>query len=332
MYQAKESRTGYEVYAPERDVHSRDRLGLLGELRQAIETSQLILHYQPKAELATGEVTGVEALVRWQHPKRGLLPPSEFIPAAEQTALMRPLTLYVLELAMRQARAWADDGYSLTMAVNLSIPNLLDLNLPDDVARLLDEVGLPASPAPARGDREHRDGRPRARDPGPGGPAGAGSQALPGRLRDRHVIAGLPQAPAAGRAEDRPLVRARHDRQRAGRGDRALGHRAGTAAGPARRRRGRRDTEQTWQQLVEIGCEEAQGFYLQQPLPPREFTVWLRQRNGDHPFEAHEPVRRTLQAQSTRLEPPLTSGSGGLRRHRPDRDDVGDQQQRREHR
>jgi predicted signal transduction protein with EAL and GGDEF domain len=144
MYQAKRNRTGHEVYAPERDLHSRDRLGLLGELREAIEHGQLVVHYQPKGDLITGEIQGTEALVRWQHPKRGLLLPDEFIPLAEQTALMRPLTLYVLERAMRQTRSWLDEGIEISVAVNLSIPNLLDLGLPEDVALLLVETGVPA--------------------------------------------------------------------------------------------------------------------------------------------------------------------------------------------
>ena len=101
MYHAKRAGTGYEVYHPDRDQHSRDRLSLVGELRHALHSDQLVLHFQPQADLATGRVTGVEALVRWQHPVRGLLFPDAFIPLAEQTGLMRPLTLHVLDRALR---------------------------------------------------------------------------------------------------------------------------------------------------------------------------------------------------------------------------------------
>jgi diguanylate cyclase (GGDEF)-like protein len=130
MYQAKESRTGWEIYAAARDRHSRDRLELLGELHRAIEEHELELHYQPKVDLESNAVTGVEALVRWRHPQRGLLRPIEFIPLAERTTLMRPLTLYVLETAVAQCRRWRDEGLDLSVAVNLSVPNLLDTSCP----------------------------------------------------------------------------------------------------------------------------------------------------------------------------------------------------------
>lgn len=143
MYQAKEARTGWEVYVPERDLHSRDRLGLLGELRGAIAKRELELHYQPKVDLRSDEVTGVEALVRWRHPTRGLLGPMEFIPLAERTALMRPLTLFVLDTALAQCRRWREAGLDLSVAANLSVPNLLDASLPADVRKLLERWEVP---------------------------------------------------------------------------------------------------------------------------------------------------------------------------------------------
>ena len=106
MYQAKEARTGFQVYDPSRDRHSRERLTLIAELRHALERDELILHYQPKVDLASGLVTGVEALVRWQHPVHGLRGPGAFLPHAEHTALMRPLTLHVLETALAQLAEW----------------------------------------------------------------------------------------------------------------------------------------------------------------------------------------------------------------------------------
>ena len=105
MYEAKRTRTGHEVYLPERDHHSRRRLELLGELRDGLEAGQLVLHYQPKAEIATGEVHGVEALVRWAHPRRGLLPPADFLPLAEHTGLGRALTAFVVDRALEEMRA-----------------------------------------------------------------------------------------------------------------------------------------------------------------------------------------------------------------------------------
>jgi diguanylate cyclase len=145
MYHAKAARTGCEVYTPARDASSRDRLALLGRLRHAIEGGELVVHYQPKADLRSGRVDAVEALVRWQHPDRGLLMPGDFLPAAEQTALMRPLTLRVLDTALADCRRWLDDGRRLGVAVNLAVPNLLDRGFPAEVAAALDRHGVPAA-------------------------------------------------------------------------------------------------------------------------------------------------------------------------------------------
>jgi diguanylate cyclase (GGDEF)-like protein len=106
LYLAKEERGGSALYSAARDHYSPSRLALVAELRRAIDERELILYYQPKAELADGHIEGVEALVRWQHPERGLLPPSEFIPLAEHTGLIRELTLYVVGQALRQLGSW----------------------------------------------------------------------------------------------------------------------------------------------------------------------------------------------------------------------------------
>ena len=110
MYEAKRTRTGHEVYLPERDHHSRRRLELLGELRDGLADGQLVLHYQPKAEIATGEVRGVEALVRWVHPRRGLLMPADFLPLADHCGLGRSLTAFVLDRALEEIGERRRDG------------------------------------------------------------------------------------------------------------------------------------------------------------------------------------------------------------------------------
>ena len=114
MYEAKRTRTGHEVYLPARDHHSRRRLELLGELRDGLASDEFILHYQPKAEIATGEVRGVEALVRWVHPRRGLLMPGDFLPLADHSGLGRSLTAFVLDRALEEIGDRRRDGFDLS--------------------------------------------------------------------------------------------------------------------------------------------------------------------------------------------------------------------------
>lgn len=144
MYRAKEAQTACEVYDPVHDVHGRDRLTLIADLRTAIEERQLMLHYQPKLDLRSDVVTGVEALVRWAHPEKGVLAPGQFLPLADRLPLMRPLTMFVLDEALAQAGRWRDQGLDLSVAVNLAVPNLLDMRLPGDVAELLERYDVPA--------------------------------------------------------------------------------------------------------------------------------------------------------------------------------------------
>jgi EAL domain-containing protein (putative c-di-GMP-specific phosphodiesterase class I) len=145
MYAAKESQGGVDLYDPASDTYSLESLAMVGELRTAIERGELAVHYQPKAHAATGALIGMEALVRWNHPRHGYVPPEEIITIAEQTGLIRPLTLWVLNQALRECRAWRRDGRPFDVAVNLSIRNILDAELPTDVLRQLTDLGLPAS-------------------------------------------------------------------------------------------------------------------------------------------------------------------------------------------
>ena len=142
MYVAKESHSGFEVYSTDRDGYSPARLALASELRQAIENEDLLVHYQPKVDIKTRRVVGVEALVRWIHPEHGFMPPDEFIPLAEHTGLIQPLTKLVLRSALRQCREWQKEGLDLDVAVNLSVRSLLDLQLPESVSALLREFSV----------------------------------------------------------------------------------------------------------------------------------------------------------------------------------------------
>jgi diguanylate cyclase (GGDEF)-like protein/PAS domain S-box-containing protein len=137
MYHAKTEKSGWAFHDSSRIPQDTARLTTMGQLRQALDQRELILHYQPKAFLADGAVHGVEALLRWDHPSRGLLAPDEFIPVAQRTALIKLVTLYAIDEALRQCRAWLDDGLRLTIAVNLSARSLVDADLPTQVAALL---------------------------------------------------------------------------------------------------------------------------------------------------------------------------------------------------
>ena len=142
LYQAKQARATFAHYRVDRDESSLHRLALAAELRAALSDDQLVVHYQPQYDLRSAALTGAEALVRWQHPQRGLLPPSEFMSAVEHSGLIRSFTLAVLEKAVAEAASWNAGGRPLSVAVNLSARNLLDRELPADVARVLQRHGL----------------------------------------------------------------------------------------------------------------------------------------------------------------------------------------------
>jgi diguanylate cyclase (GGDEF)-like protein len=141
MYQAKNERGAWLRYDALRDDTSVQRLALVGELRTALD-DQLVVHFQPQVDLVTGAVVGAEALVRWNHPTRGLLQPGEFVGVAEQSGLVRPFTLRVLDLAVAECASWQAPGRQLSVAVNLGARSLLDRQLPDDVAGVLARHGL----------------------------------------------------------------------------------------------------------------------------------------------------------------------------------------------
>jgi diguanylate cyclase (GGDEF)-like protein len=145
MYAAKRSHLGLASYEPGLHEHSTAQLTLVSELRRAIDQSELVLHYQPKAVAHSGAICGVEALARWQHPHRGLVRPGEFIPAAESNGLIEPLTRYVLDTALAQCRAWRAAGCDMPVAVNVGAHCLHNLAFSDQVKDLLKTHGLPAS-------------------------------------------------------------------------------------------------------------------------------------------------------------------------------------------
>lgn len=145
MYKAKTLHSGHRVFVSEDNSHGDDRLRTLQELRAAVADDQLELHYQPKVDIATGGLAGVEALVRWNHPTRGLLYPDSFLLLAEEAGLMNDLSNRVLALALDQAALWQSRGDPLSVAVNLSASSLIDADLPERVFSMIKERRLPAS-------------------------------------------------------------------------------------------------------------------------------------------------------------------------------------------
>ncbi|BEL09299.1 hypothetical protein Q0Z83_074900 [Actinoplanes sichuanensis] len=142
MYTAKRNRLGIAVYDPSADNHNSQQLSLIGELRRAIDEDELVLHYQPKVSTKTWRVVGVEALIRWEHPVRGLLQPGEFIPQAEENEIIVPLTDRVLTMALNQHRIWRAQDTPLPVAVNVPTVCLLDDTFPDRVAKALAASGV----------------------------------------------------------------------------------------------------------------------------------------------------------------------------------------------
>ena len=145
MYSAKRSPRRYQFFVPARDDHSPGRLAMAGELKRALETGELEVHYQPKVDLSSRAIRSVEALARWERPGKGTIPPSEFIRVAEHTGLIEPLTIRVLMQALDDCRDWREAGHDVGVTVNLSVRSILDRDLPARIARLLGERSLPPS-------------------------------------------------------------------------------------------------------------------------------------------------------------------------------------------
>jgi len=145
LYEAKRERARFCAYRAEEDIHTPQRLAILADLRSAVDNEELFLEFQPKVNLATGIVKGAEALVRWNHPTRGIIRPDDFIPLAENTGLITPITWFVVERSLQQVRMWQDSGLDLDVAVNLSVRHLTDMSLPDRIAVALERWGVAPS-------------------------------------------------------------------------------------------------------------------------------------------------------------------------------------------
>ncbi|WP_433732149.1 putative bifunctional diguanylate cyclase/phosphodiesterase [Actinoplanes sp. CA-051413] len=284
MYAAKESH-GLRLYDSELDRNSPQRLALIADLRRAVERGELTVAYQPKVDPRTGRVVGAEALARWHHPEQGPIPPDVFIPLAEHSGLVWPLTLHVLDRALRSRAEWARAGHDLHVAVNLSPNSLLDAALPDLVARLLEATGNPARALTLEITESTI-----LTDP-------AGSLATLERLHALGVEISIDDFgtgySSLGRLRELPLHEVKIDksfvqRVAADHRDRAV-VRSAVQLGHALDLRvvaeGVEDAD-TYAYLAAEGCDVVQGFLLSRPLPAEEFTAWLHihSRNVTHTF------------------------------------------------
>jgi EAL domain-containing protein (putative c-di-GMP-specific phosphodiesterase class I) len=266
---------------------------LVGELRRAIERGELILHYQPKAELRSGRVQWVEALVRWDHPTRGRLFPDEFIPLAEQTGLIRPLTAWVLDEALTQTSAWLVNGLRLGVAVNLSARNLHDGELPGQVQELLHKHSFPPALLKVEITESSLVVDPER------------AMHILSRLRAMGVqvaiddfgvgyssLAYLKKLPVTELKIDRSFIQQmvvnRHDAAIV-RSTIDLSHELGlevVAEGV--------EDEATWDLLYRLGCDVVQGNLISSPLSPAELAEWLPVRPRSTWTEESSPGRGQL--------------------------------------
>ena len=281
MYVAKEGHVDFEIYESAHDRYSPDRLLLVGELRRAIDNDGLVLHYQPKIGLDAGRVDGVEALVRWPHPERGMVGPDDFIALAEHTGLIKALTAKVLDMALSQQRKWLDAGIRVGVSVNLSVRNLMDSRLPEQVASQLAKWRVPASQLTLEITESSIMADPirtkqildaissmgvclSVDDFGTGHSSLAYLKQLPvSEIKiDRSFVMDM-----QNNANDAVIVRSTVDLGR------NLGMRI-VAEGV--------EDAPTYGVLSDLGCDVAQGYFISRPLPELAMTSWLIERNTQY--------------------------------------------------
>ena len=288
MYAAKESHAGIVEYSADLEHFSPARLALVSQLRRAIGSDELVLHYQPKIDLRTRQVVGVEALVRWQHPTRGLLPPSEFLEIAESTGLIDPLTEWVIDQSLSQLVEWHALSLPITVAVNVSARNLRDGQFPDKVLERLrahniaphyleielTETAVIANPARATAllQQLHDAGvRVSLDDFGQGYTSLAHLARLPlSELKiDRSFIAAMQST-----RQDNAIVSTVI----------GLGHQLGfqvVAEGA--------ETDDIVTALTTLGCDTVQGYVFTPPLPADDTLTWIR-THTDNLHPDHAPI------------------------------------------
>jgi len=291
MYAAKRDKTGFATYEQHYDSSQQEHLSLLGELRRAVERNELRLYYQPKVSLHSSHVSAVEALIRWEHPTRGLVPPVQFIPFAEHTGYIKLLTRWVIREAVRQCGEWLREGLTLQVSVNISARDLMNRELPELVAELLaehdvtpgllcleiTESGFMEDPNHAQKvlDRLSELGVKLSIDD-----YGTGYSSLSYIMKlpvqelkiDQSFISRMASDP-----EISTIVRSTID----------LGHNLGLQVVAE----GVEDVA-AWNLLRSLGCDDAQGYFMSKPLEPRALASWIRANAGT--FDSKQVATRVL--------------------------------------
>ncbi|MDQ3282389.1 MAG: EAL domain-containing protein [Acidobacteriota bacterium] len=274
MYTAKQKQIGYSFHQHDGESRSAEEMSLVVELRRAIERDELELHYQPKLHLRTGIMTRCEVLMRWNHPRRGLLSPAAFIPLAERTGLIRPMTDWLLDRALSQCREWQDAGAPIHVAVNISAKSLLDQTLPGKVQAALDRWGVdprflkieitessimadPAHALAILSMLQSMGVRLSVDDFGTGYSSLTHLRELPiDEIKvDKSFVMGMTSSDA-----DAAIVRTVID----------LGHNLGKqvcAEGV--------EDEEMWRMLAQLGCDLAQGYWIARPMAAADLMQWL---------------------------------------------------------
>ncbi|MGZ4272703.1 MAG: putative bifunctional diguanylate cyclase/phosphodiesterase [Solirubrobacteraceae bacterium] len=305
MYTAKEAQTDYKIYTEEQDEHSKQRLGVLSGIRHALVQDEIVVHYQPIIDLDDLRVRGAEGLVRWQHPEHGLIPPGAFVQTVEQTGLIGPLTRHVLERSIAECAAWRRDGRHMSVAVNLSVRNLLDRDLPKEIERLLDTYGLPPEALQLEITESMIMSDPER------------ALATVSRLSDLGVrlsvddfgtgyssLANLRKMPIDELKIDRsfvsPMLRNESDLIIV-RSTINLGHDLGLnviAEGV--------EDSSTLERLASLGCDLAQGYHVSKPMPADVFNDWLV---DTVPYAPHPMA---TDARAPKPSPPAAVTRGGV--------------------
>jgi len=320
MYLAKSSGQGYHLYTPTAADETDEAAAAaaaakpqtVAELRTAMSSDQLLLHYQPKIHLETGAVNSVEALVRWEHPTRGLLYPETFLALVEESGLMRAMTRLVLEMALDQAAAWQEQGEDLTIAVNLSASSLVDADLPEEIFAMLAARGVPTRALQLEITEEFlMADRERART-------------ILSRLRDNGIqisiddfgtgyssLSYLRDLPVDELKLDRSFITPMAEDTRAAAlvaSTIALAHSLNlpmVAEGV--------ETENAYTELARLGCDQAQGFFICRPVTATDLDHWLDNRIVPQPV-VRTPPRLTSVANGLAAVPEET-GCQDLSRH-----------------